>query len=117
MRIYVAGRLSSKEDTARTPSQVVVDYIQNVHKMCKVAGELRSLGFSPYVPGVDFVVGMVNGDWVEEDYRGESNEFLKVCQAVLVISDSWGVQQEIKLAREWGIPVFHSIQELYNRYM
>ncbi len=111
MKVYIAGALSSNENNNRTPSQVVVDYLQNVHKMCKIAGELRKRGHIPFVPALDILLGIVNGDWIEEEYREIGMEFLEVCDAVLVISDSWGVQQEIKEAKSLFIPVYYSLEE------
>ncbi len=110
MKIYIAGALSSKEKNNRTPSKVVTDYLQNVSAMCKVASAVRKKGHYPYVPAMDFILGMVNGDWGEDDYRELGYEFLKVCDAVLVISDSWGVQQEIALAQSQGIPIYYHIE-------
>jgi len=112
MKVYIAGALSSKENANRNPSQVVTDYLNNVHKMCKVAGLLRKHRFSPFVPALDFALGMICGDWNEDMYRGMSNEFLEVCDYMLVISDSWGVQREIALAKELGIPIFYDLTEL-----
>lgn len=108
MRIYIAGALSSKEDIERTPSKVVTDYIQNVSDMCKVASRVRRMGHHPYIPGLDFVLGMVVGDWEEEDYRGMGMAFLEVCDALLVTSMSWGVGKEVEKARELGIPVYYN---------
>ncbi len=112
MKVYIAGALSSKENNNRTPSQVVVDYLNNVQKMCQAAREVRRLGMAPFVPAYDLLMGIVNGDCCEDDYRGCSDEFLDVCDAVLVISDSWGVQQETKYAKEHCIPVYYSLEEL-----
>ena len=112
MRIYIAGALSSKENIKRNPSQVVIDYIANVSKMCKKASELRKRGYYPFVPGLDFLLGVVNGEWEENDYRGIGMAFLEVCDAVLVISDSWGVRREIEKAKELKIPVYYSMTEL-----
>lgn len=111
-RVYVAGALTSKEKKDRTPSQVVVDYLANVNAMCKAASTLRKLGYYPYVPALDFMLGMVNGDWTEDMYRDIGMSFLEVCDAVFVISDSWGVQQEIARAHIKHIPVFKSLIEL-----
>ena len=111
-RIYVAGALSSKEKTNRNPSTVVIDYIQNISAMCKAASVIKRRGHYPYTPGLDFLIGIVAGDWEEEDYRGMGMEFLKVCDAVLVISDSWGVQQELKLAEQLGIPIYYNIYDI-----
>jgi hypothetical protein len=104
-RIYIAGALSSKENKDRTPSKVVIDYIQNITKMCKAASVIRKAGYYPYIPGLDFLVGVVSGDWEEEDYRGIGMSFLEVCDMVIVTSMSWGVEQEIARAKELGIPV------------
>ncbi len=112
MKVFIAGALSSREDNDRNPSQVITDYIRNVHRMCVIAGQIRKLGHEPFIPGLDFLVGVVCGDWVEEDYRGMSDAFLPVCEAVLVISMSWGVQGEIELAKSLGIPVYYSIDDL-----
>lgn len=109
MRVYIAGALSSKENTDRSPSKVVIDYIQNIHKMCRVASAVRRLGHYPYVPALDFLLGVIAGDWSEDDYRGIGMCFLEVCDYVLVISESWGALQEIKKARELGIPVIYSL--------
>ncbi len=115
MKVYIAGALSSKERNGRTPSQVVVDYLTNVNKMCKVAGQLRKLGYVPFVPALDLLLGIVNGDWGEEDYRGIGMEFLDVCDAILVISDSWGVQKEVDYAKRNCIPIYYSLVELNGK--
>jgi len=111
-RIYVAGALSSKQDRTRNPSKVVTDYIQNLHRMCKTASELRKLGYYPYIPGLDFLLGLVDGEWEEDDYRGIGFAFLEVCDAMLIISESWGVTQELARAKQLGIPVFYGIESL-----
>ncbi len=112
MKVFIAGALSSREDNDRNPSQVITDYIRNVHRMCIIAGKVRKKGHAPFIPGLDFLAGVICGDWEEEDYRNTSNEFLPVCEAVLVISMSWGVQGEIELAKSLGIPVYYSIDDL-----
>ena len=112
MRVYIGGALSSKEDTSRGPSKVVIDYLSNVSKMCKVASEVRKLGHFPFVPALDLLLGVINGDWDEEDYRGVGMAFLEVCDAVLVISQSWGVAKEIERANELGIPVYYRMEDL-----
>lgn len=112
MRVYIAGALSSKENSNRNPSKIVTDYLQNVSAMCRTASIVRRMGWYPYVPALDFVLGMVDGFWEEEDYRGIGMSFLEVCDAVLVISESYGVTKEVERATELGIPVYHTIQEL-----
>ena len=112
MRVYIAGALSSREDRSRDPSTVVIDYLSNVSKMCKVASQVRKLGYFPFVPALDLLLGVINGDWDEEDYRGVGMAFLEVCDAVLVISQSWGVGKEVERANELGIPVYYKLEDL-----
>lgn len=114
MRIIILGALSSKEDTERTPSKIVVDYIQNVHKMCAVATALRKRGHAPFVPALDILLGLIDGNWDEENYRGLTTAFIPVCDAAVVISDSWGTQKDIQTAKEHGIPVYYSVEEVPN---
>lgn len=111
-KVYIAGALSSKENEDRTPSRIVTDYITNIHKMCQAATVVRKRGHCPFVPAADFVFGIVGGNWEEEDYRGLSMEFLEVCDIVYVISDSWGVRKEVARAKELGIPVVYSANEI-----
>ena len=108
-RVYIAGALSSKQNTSRNPSRVVTDYIQNLNRMCETASELKMLGYYPYVPGLDFMLGLVDGDWEEDDYREIGMAFLEVCDAMCVISESWGVIREVAVARQLNIPVYYGI--------
>jgi len=112
VRVYIAGALSSRENTARSPSTIVVDYLANVSKMCRIASEVRKMGHYPFVPALDLLLGVINGDWDEEDYRGVGIAFLEVCDAVLVISDSYGVSREVERAKTLGIPVYYDIENL-----
>lgn len=112
MRVYIAGALSSRESTNRNPSQVVCDYITNISKMCKIASEVRRMGHYPFVPALDFLLGAVDGGWNEEMYRGIGIAFLEVCDAVLVISDSYGVQKELERANQLGLPIIQDLEEL-----
>jgi len=105
-RVYIAGALSSKEDTDRDPSTVVIDYLANVSIMCKVASQVRKVGGYPFVPALDLLMGVINGDWSENDYRGIGMAFLEVCDMMVVISHSYGVEKEIKRAQELNIPVY-----------
>lgn len=114
MKIYVAGALSSKEDTNRNPSKVVTDYIRNMTDMLRAAVALRKKGHYPYIPGMDFLLGLIAGDWEEDDYRGLGMAFLEVCDAIVVISYSWGVREELKRAKELGLKAYQGIGEVPN---
>ena len=111
-RVYIAGKLSDSGNTERSPSKVVCSYIQNLSEMCACADTVKMNGYAPYVPGLDFLMGITAGYWEERDYRRLSMAFLEVCDAVLVISESKGVEAEIKRAKELGIPVCYTVGEL-----
>jgi len=112
MRIYIAGALSSKEKNDRNPSKVVTDYIANLSHMCKVASVVKKKGHMPYVPGMDFMLGLVNGNWEEDEYRGIGMSFLEVCDAILISSMSWGVQKELDRANELSLKVYDHIEDI-----
>lgn len=75
---------------------------------------MRKAGFAPFVPALDLLLGVINGDLGEEDFRETGMEFLEVCDAMLVVSWSWGVQKEIEEAWRLGIPIYYSLEELYG---
>ena len=80
--------------------------------MCECASEIRKLGHAPYVPALDLLLGVVNGDWEEGDYRETNLEFLDVCDSMLVISYSQGVKKEIDYAKQQCIPIYYSLEQL-----
>jgi nucleoside 2-deoxyribosyltransferase len=103
--VYIAGKLNAD----------AVGYLKNVHAMCKVAEECRRAGFAVVVPCLDFVMGIVFGDYEYEDYYNNNQEILDRCDAVLVCPNwetSEGTKKEILRAESRGIPVFSSLDEL-----
>ena len=64
------------------------------------------------MPGMDFLLGLVAGDWEEEDYREIGYKYLELCDALFVSSQSWGVWQEMARARQRGIPIFLDMEGL-----
>jgi hypothetical protein len=113
LRVYIAGALSGCSPVKeRKPSTVVVDYLRNVHAMCKAATTVRQMGHSPFVPALDLLLGTSTGKWDEEMYRGLSMDWLEVSDCVYVISESTGVERECVRAEELGIPVFRTLGAL-----
>ena len=105
MKCYVAGKLNDD----------AVGYIRNMHRMIKVARQLRELDISVYVPCNDFLERLVVGNFSYEDYFKNSQPWLKVSDFVFVCEGwekSTGTQKEITLARSIGIPVFFDIETL-----
>jgi hypothetical protein len=109
LRVYIAGPLSSPE---------VPIYLKNVHNMIIVAETIRRLGFAVYIPCLDYVQGIMFGDYEFKDYYENSLEFMKACDIVYVC-DGWkqskGTKKEIKVAREMGIKVVFAIKDLDGR--
>jgi len=111
MLIYVAGALSSGKGE-RTNSQVIVDYIQNVHSMCEAAIALIRKGHAPYVPALDILLGIVGGDLQEVEFRSVGLCFLIVCDAVVIISEGQGVRLEEEIGKELGKPIFYGVEDV-----
>jgi len=105
MKIYVAGKLNAD----------AILYIMNLHRMIKTAESVRKLGCAVFVPGLDFLMGMMFGDWNYEDYFNNSQPWLAVADAVFVGADwqtSVGTKREIETAESLGIPIFYNLKLL-----
>lgn len=110
-RIYIAGALNSDS----------CGYIKNLHRMIVFAEKVRSMGAAVYVPGNDFLHGLVTGSHEYDDYFMNSMEWLLSCDA-MALTPGWeqskGTQREIELAKKNGIPVlYHSseVKKFLNR--
>lgn len=104
-RIYVAGKLNDD----------ACGYIKNMHRMIKCAREIRRAGFSVYVPGNDFLEGLVDGNFNYEEYFYNSQPWLAASDAVF-LTPGWeaseGTKREIEYAKKLGIPVFADLDLL-----
>ncbi len=74
-RIYIAGALDSDSTS----------YIKNLHRMIFWAEKVRKEGYSVYVPGIEFLMGLQNGDWNYNDYFNNSQPWLDVSDAIFVV--------------------------------
>jgi len=104
-KIYIAGALNAD----------ACQYIKNLHRMILWAHRVRQAGFSVFVPGLDFLSGLVHGNWDYPDYFNNNQVWLEVSDAVYVVSgweNSEGTKKEIKLAEKLNIPVFYEIDDL-----
>ncbi len=100
LKVYVAGPY--------TKGDVAV----NVREAIKVGNELFDLGFLPYIPHLThfwhLIFPRTYKDWLDYD-----NEFLPDCDVLLRIpGESSGADHEVKLAEEYLIPVFFTIDDL-----
>ena len=105
MRVYVAGKLNDD----------AVGYINNLRAMFFTAERVRKAGFAVFVPGLDFLMGVVIGGWEYSDYFDNSQPWLAASDAVFVGANwktSAGTAREIEYAESLGIPVFLSREML-----
>lgn len=109
-RVYVAGKLNAD----------AVGYIKNLHRMAKFAKLVRETGrFAVYVPGNDFIEGLVDGSFEYKDYFDNSQHWLVASDAVYVCpgwETSEGTKREIETATGRGIPVFYSITDMITHF-
>lgn len=97
--VYVAGPLTG-------------DQLVNIRLAIDAADSLRREGFIPFVPHLNglwyFVYPNDYEEWLRMDLL-----WLEKCDAVLRLDgDSKGADREVKHAKERGIPVFYSMQDL-----
>jgi hypothetical protein len=103
--VYIAGALRG----------TIPEYIANVSRMIKTGEEVRRNGFSVFIPGLDFLNGVVMGDLDFHDYFLNSWSWIPKCDAVFVTpqsENSQGTKEEIELALSLGIPIFDNISDL-----
>jgi hypothetical protein len=108
-KIYIAGKLNDD----------AVGYIKNMHKMIKTAKAAREAGFSVYVPCVDILEGLVDGNFTYKDFFDNSQPWLLASDGVL-LTPGWetseGTKREIKLAEDNNIPVFLSVEGMVHYF-
>lgn len=105
IRVYVAGKLND----------MACGYIQNTHKMIKVAEEVHKAGFAVYIPCIDFLTGVVIGNFTYKDYFDNSQPWLDVSDAIFLVpgwETSKGTKKEISRAKAQGIPVFTNLEQM-----
>lgn len=105
-KVYIAGKLNAPN---------ACDYIKNIHNMIQYSEKVRKLGFAVFVPAIDFMLGVMFGNWEYNDYFSNSQPWLE-CSDYVFVCPGWetseGTKKEIKRAEELGIPVIYSIENL-----
>ena len=99
-RIYVAGPITKG------------NYPQNIRNAIDAGTKLLSLGYSPFIPHLNFILEMIHPISVEQLLEWDK-DWLAVCDAVLRLpGESQGADIEEMFAIEQDIPVFYSLSEL-----
>ena len=92
------------------------DVAVNVKRQLDCTDELMTLGFVPYTPLYSHFQHMAHPrpyqDWIDLDL-----EWIPACDCLLRLpGESSGADNEVKLARKLGKPIFYSIKELVEKY-
>jgi hypothetical protein len=108
IKVYVAGAYSADD---------VLSVLQNIGRGEKACAELFRRGFAPFCPWHDksYVTDSPYFEFKIEDFYEFSIAWLEVSEVMLVLpghSGSGGTMKEIEIAKELGIPVCYSIDEL-----
>lgn len=102
LRVYVAGPLSAPPAA----------YLTNLRRMTQEAIFLWEHGMAPYCPGSDIMYGLSGSEWGHEEYKAFNIPWLLACDAVYAYESSPGVEDEVRVAQQHGIPVFRNWGEL-----
>lgn len=107
MKIYIAGPYSAKNES---------EMENNSNKAIDAGIEVYKKGHIPFIPHlthwVDRRCKSTNVSLEYEDYIQWDIEWLKTCDALIYLGSSTGVDQELKIAEDYGKPVFRSLNEI-----
>jgi hypothetical protein len=104
-KVYVAGRYSGTN---------VIEILSNMRQGIKYSCEIMRMGFAPFVPWLDFQLGL-HEKFDVETYKDVSIEWLRASDCMFLVPKqerSAGVKAEIVIAEEMGIPIFTSMYDL-----
>lgn len=105
MKIAVAGPYTAPTQEQRE---------RNLEAMNKAAARLLEMGHIPLV-GVNAALPVVQQAHIADSYQAIMDISLALidnCEAILVLGDSPGVQQEKDLLSGKGLPVYYSMDEI-----
>ncbi len=111
MRIYVAHSYGRRRGASLETLQ------RNVNESIEYGLALIEKGHNPFIPNLyHYVHLMANGSITEDTFINLMTEWVRQCDALLVTTppqgkDS-GVQIEIDVARETGIPIHYSLEDI-----
>ena len=89
------------------------DETRNVAEAARVGASLVEQGFTPIVPHLTFLMGVVNPTVSDRNWLDYGLRLLRRCDAVLRIGERTpGTDAEVEEADKRDIPVFDSIGEL-----
>lgn len=99
-KIYIAGPYT------------LGDVAQNVANAMWAADRIISLGHCPFIPHLFHFQHMAHQQSYEK-WLALDLEYLRICDAILRLQgNSYGADIEINTAKDQGIPIFYSIDDI-----
>lgn len=112
-RVYVAGPLTPHGIKSANPA---IEYLINISDMVDFSLEVMEAGYTPFCPALDFLYFLKTKKRITEAMiKKTSKDWLDVSDVMVLLPDwgkSTGTIAEIKRAKELGIPVFDTLEEL-----
>ena len=105
--IYIAGAISSNN---------LLKSFENIRKGIKLSVDVLKAGHAPFSPFIDFQYSLVTKITIEE-YYAYSLAWLEKADGLILVEgyeNSKGTLAEIKRAKQLGIPVYFSMEELVD---
>ena len=108
-KVYVAGAYSGNN---------VLEVLQNIGKGEILAARVFMAGFAPFTPwhDKDFVTRFPEASYTVDMFYQYSIEWLKVSDVMLLVESNWehskGTLAEIKIAKELGMPIYKTLEQL-----
>ncbi len=114
-RIYIAGAISPR----KPGGEGALEFLGNLREGIKLSTEVLRAGFAVFSPFIDFQF-FLHTDGIDlETIKASSMEFLRVCEAVIVVrpwGHSEGTGAELEEAEDLGIPIFFTVPDLVNYF-
>ncbi len=116
-RVYIAGPLTPVGLWSVHPA---IEYLISIRHMIRAGLDVFFAGFVPFIPALDFqlFLALKTDERITEPMiKRYSKDWLEACEAMLLIAGwkkSEGTLAEIEFAKEKGIPIFESLEELIH---
>ena len=96
---YIGGALNAMAN----------QYVKNLHNTIIWAEKIRQLGYAVFIPGMDFLLGVVHGTLGYEDVFNNSQAFLRTAK-IMFVCPGWekskGTAKELDVAHHYNVPIF-----------
>jgi len=110
LKIYVAGpytpSTSDPHDAARIAHR-------NTRRAIRAGIAIIERGHVPFIPHLTHFIHLESKKPLPREFYYEYDSvWLKCCDALLYLGKSTGADRELQMAKEMGLRVFHSIDEI-----